>query len=159
MENLTLEIWMPAPDFTIPDSTGKQISLYHIKDKNIVLYFYPKDNTPGCTAEALSFQQHLNDFAALDTVVVGISMDNEASHSKFSAKHNLQFTLLSDQSGDVCRLYGVYKEKNMYGKKKWGIERSTFIIDKAKIIRKIYRKVKVAGHAEEVLKFLQENQL
>ena len=147
-----------APDFTLPASNGERVSLSDFRGKkNVVLYFYPKDNTPGCTAEACDFRDRTGDFSELDTVILGVSLDDLKSHEKFIRKHQLPFLLLSDVEAEVSKKYGVYKEKNMFGKKKWGIERSTFIIDKEGRLAKIYRKVKVDGHVKEALEFVQEH--
>jgi len=147
-----------APDFTLPASNGEQVSLSDFRGKkNVILYFYPKDNTPGCTAEACDFRDRAGDFSELDTVILGVSLDDLQSHEKFIRKYNLPFLLLSDTEAEVSKKYGVYKEKNMFGKKKWGIERSTFIIDKEGRLAKIYRKVKVDGHVEDALAFVKEH--
>lgn len=146
-----------APDFTLPASNGEQVTLSSYRGKsNVVLYFYPKDNTPGCTAESCDFRDHSDSFAKLDTVILGLSLDDLESHEKFIKKYNLPFLLLSDIDAKVSEAYGVYKEKNIFGNKKWGIERSTFIIDKEGRLAKIYRRVKVKGHVEETLEFVQQ---
>lgn len=146
-----------APEFILPGSDERNHSLKDYLGKNVVLYFYPKDNTPGCTTEALDFKAHMDDFKNLDTVVLGISKDNIKSHCKFIDKHQLNFILLADEEKQVCSLYDVLKEKNMYGKKTIGIERSTFIINKEGYIVNEYRKVKVAGHVEDVLHYIKDN--
>ncbi len=147
-----------APDFTLPASNGETISLSDYRgEKNVVLYFYPKDNTPGCTAESCDFRDHEQDFADLDTVILGVSLDDLASHEKFIQKYNLPFLLLSDTEAKVSNQYGVYKEKNVFGKKKWGIERSTFIINKEGRIANAWRKVKVDGHVKEALEWIREH--
>ena len=146
-----LKVGDKAPPFTLPDQTGEKVSLKDFKGKKLVLYFYPKDNTPGCTIEACSFQDNLGRIAGKKAAVVGISTDSSSSHKKFRTKYNLQFTLLSDESKEVVKLYGVWKEKNMYGLKFKGIERSTFIIDEQSVITHIFRKVKVRGHMDEIL--------
>jgi len=146
----------PAPDLSLPASNGQNISLKDYKNKKrVVLYFYPKDDTPGCTKEACDFRDTIGEFAAQDAVILGVSLDDEASHKKFIQKYNLPFTLLSDADNRVCRAYGVYKQKSMYGKTYWGIERTTFVIDKNGCIAKIYPKVKVDNHIHEVLDFLK----
>lgn len=146
----------PAPDFSLPASDGRKISLKDFKGKKrVVLYFYPKDDTPGCTKEACGFRDSIQEFDAQDAVILGVSLDDEASHIKFIQKYNLPFTLLSDNDIEVSKAYGVYKEKNMYGKTYWGIERTTFIIDKAGRIERIYPKVKVENHIDEVLESLK----
>lgn len=139
-----------APVFSLPDERG---TLHHLADYRgtiVVLYFYPKDNTPGCTLQAQQFAAFHAAIAAAGGTVIGISRDSQASHDKFKAKLSLPFTLLSDEDGAVCHLYDVIKEKNMYGKKTLGIERSTFLIDKEGIVRQIHRKVKADGHAGEM---------
>ncbi|AHX04753.1 putative peroxiredoxin bcp [Ehrlichia japonica] len=125
-------------------------------NKNIVLYFYPKDDTPGCTREAKDFQEAMNDFADLSTVIIGVSKDNEKSHENFKKKHSLLFELISDENSELSEQYGVWVEKNMFGKSYMGIDRSTFLIDKHGKIRKIWRNVKVAGHVENVLEIIRE---
>src|SRR5262249_19802373 len=140
-----------APDFNLPADNGGSVSLSGFQGKNVVLYFYPKDDTPGCTIEAKDFGAMEKDFKALDTVILGMSKDSVQSHEKFKRKFCLPFALVSDASGTVCEQYGVWTEKSMYGKAYMGIERATFLIDKTGVIRKIWRKVKVDGHAKEVL--------
>lgn len=144
-----------APSFTLPDSTGKKISLKDFLGKKVVLYFYPKDMTSGCTKEACDFRDSHPDFKKLKAVVLGVSPDSIDSHKKFSEKYELPFTLLSDESKNVLEKYGVWKEKSMYGRKYMGVERTTIIIDENGKIRKIFPKVKVNGHVEEVLKELE----
>jgi peroxiredoxin Q/BCP len=139
-----------APDFDMPGDDG-QISLSALKGKTVVLYFYPKDDTSGCTSEAKAFTEAAADFAAADAVVVGVSKDTIASHAKFRAKHGLTVRLGSDAQSDVIERYGVWVEKNMYGRKYMGIERATFLIDGAGVVRRVWRKVKVPGHVAEVL--------
>jgi peroxiredoxin Q/BCP len=146
-----------APDFTLDSDDGKRISLSDFQGRNIVLYFYPKDNTPGCTQEAIEFQNLSRKFGNMNTVILGISKDSIESHKKFKDKNNLHFTLLSDPKAEVQKLYGVWKEKNLYGKKYMGTERSTFLINEKGILEKIYRKVKVKGHAEVCLLELKAN--
>jgi thioredoxin-dependent peroxiredoxin len=146
-----------APDFTLPASNGEEVSLSDFRGKNVVLYFYPKDNTPGCTAESCDFRDREEEFKNLDTVIIGVSLDDLKSHEKFIQKYNLPFLLLSDTEAEVSKKYGVYKEKNMFGKKKWGIERSTFLIDKEGKLAKIYRKVKVDGHVDDALQYVKEH--
>ncbi|MGB9679928.1 MAG: thioredoxin-dependent thiol peroxidase [Thermoanaerobacteraceae bacterium] len=151
-----IEVGDKAPNFVLNNHEGKKVSLSDFIGKKVVLYFYPKDNTPGCTKEACSFRDNIKPIEEKNAVVLGISTDDEVSHKKFIDKLNLPFILLSDKDAKVSLDYGVYKEKNIYGKKKMGIERSTFIIDTKGIIRKIYRKVKVDGHVEQVLEALNE---
>lgn len=139
-----------APSFTMPTDGGGRISLKDFSGKVLVLYFYPKDDTSGCTSEAIAFSQHARAFAKAGAAVVGVSKDTPASHDKFKKKHKLTVTLASDDNG-VAERYGVFVEKSMYGRKYMGIERSTFLIDGKGVIRRIWRKVKVSGHAEDVL--------
>ncbi|WNC15897.1 thioredoxin-dependent thiol peroxidase [Brevibacillus brevis] len=145
-----------APDFTLQASNDQTISLSSYRGKNVVLYFYPKDMTPGCTTEACDFRDYHPRFAELDTVVFGISPDEVKSHDKFAAKHELPFPLLADPDHQVAEAYGVWVLKKMYGREYMGIERSTFVIDKQGNIAKEWRKVKVKGHVQEVLVFIQE---
>jgi peroxiredoxin Q/BCP len=144
-----LTIGTAAPDVTLPRDGGDMITLADIQGP-VVLYFYPKDDTPGCTKEAIGFTEHLEGFAASGATILGISKDTVAKHEKFIAKHDLKIALLSDADGDVCERFGVWVEKNMYGKQYMGIERATFLISGGKIAR-IWRKVKVPGHVDEVL--------
>ncbi len=141
----------PAPDFTLPQDGGCDITLSDLRPAPVVLYFYPKDDTPGCTKEAIAFTQQLAAFTAAGAKVFGISKDPVAKHAKFRTKHDLAVPLLSDENGDVCERYGVWVEKNMYGRKYMGIERATFLIAADGTLARVWRKVKVPGHAEEVL--------
>ncbi len=144
-----------APLFKLPDSSGKLISLSDFKGKkNVVLYFYPKDMTSGCTQEACDFSEHLPAFSKQDTVVIGVSFDDEKRHQKFIEKQGLKHILLSDVEKKVADAYGVYQEKSLYGRKFMGIVRSTFVIDKQGKIKKIFPKVKVADHWKDVLEAL-----
>ena len=143
-----------APSFTLPSSDGSEVSLSDFKGKNVVLYFYPKDDTPGCTTEACSFRDDLSAFKRKGAVVLGISVDGIESHQKFAEKYSLSFPLLSDEGKKVVKAYGVWKEKNLYGRKYMGTERTTFIIDKRGIITHIFPKVHVDGHSKEVLDIL-----
>lgn len=145
------QIGSTAPDFTLPRDGGGEITLSGLRPKTVVLYFYPKDDTPGCTKEAIAFSGLAAEFEAAGVVVVGVSKDSAAKHDKFIAKHGLGVILASDEASDVCERYGVWVEKSMYGKTYHGIERSTFLIDGAGMIRATWPKVKVPGHAEEVL--------
>ncbi|NYS23458.1 peroxiredoxin [Rhodobacteraceae bacterium 2376] len=140
-----------APDFTLPRDGGGELTLSALRPSKVVLYFYPKDDTSGCTKEALGFTGAAVDFAAADTVVVGVSRDSVAKHDKFIAKHDLKVALVSDTEGAVCESYGTWVEKSMYGKKYMGIERATFLIDAEGKIARVWRKVKVPGHVDEVL--------
>ncbi len=140
-----------APDFTLPRDGGGTLSLSALRPKNVVLYFYPKDDTPGCTTEAINFTEHGAAFEAANTLVIGISKDTAAKHDKFIAKHALGVVLVSDADSDICEQYGTWVEKSMYGKTYLGIERATFLIDGTGQIAQVWRKVKVPGHVEEVL--------
>jgi thioredoxin-dependent peroxiredoxin len=140
-----------APDFTLPADGGGTVSLKALRGEPVVLYFYPKDDTSGCTAEACAFRDAIPDFSKVKAEIVGVSRDSVASHDKFKKKFKLPFPLASDEDGKVCQAYGVWMEKSMYGKKYMGIERSTFLIDAKGVIRQAWRKVKVPGHAEAVL--------
>ncbi|MEQ8199445.1 MAG: thioredoxin-dependent thiol peroxidase [Clostridiaceae bacterium] len=153
-----INIGAPAPDFTLNGSDGKTHRLSDYKGKKIVLYFYPKDNTPGCSSEACDFRDNFSVISELNAIVLGISKDSLSSHDKFITKFGLPFILLSDEDKKVCELYDVLKEKNMYGKKSIGIERSTFIIDENGILQKEFRKVKVKEHIKEVIAVLRNNQ-
>jgi peroxiredoxin Q/BCP len=144
-----------APDFTLDTDGNSSLTLSELRGKNVVLYFYPKDDTPGCTIEAKDFSDNLKLFELEETVIIGISKDTIESHDKFKAKYCLPFTLASDANSTVCEAYGTWVEKNMYGKKYMGIQRDTFLIDKTGKIRKIWRKVKVEGHASEVLQYVR----
>ena len=146
----------PAPNISLPDENGKNIDLKNFRPNSIVLFFYPRDNTTGCTREAKDFTEHLNQFDSTNVSVIGISKDSVESHKKFINKQNLAISLLSDENGKVCEDFGVWKEKSMYGKTYMGIERSTFIIDGEGLIVKEWRKVKVAGHVNEVLKEIKK---
>ncbi|MDQ6735287.1 MAG: thioredoxin-dependent thiol peroxidase [Nitrospirota bacterium] len=145
-----------APDFSMPNQAEKSVSLKSLKGKQVVLYFYPKDDTPGCTKESCDLRDSYTKIAKTGAVILGVSLDGAESHRKFIEKYSLPFSLLSDEEATVSKTYGVYKLKNMYGKKYWGIERSTFVIDQAGLIKAIFRKVKVDGHAEEILATLKD---
>ncbi len=149
---MSLEVGDKAPDFSLPTDGGGKVSLKELRGKTVVLYFYPRDDTPGCTAEACAFRESLPDFSKVKAEVVGISRDSVASHDKFKKKFKLAFPLASDEDGKVTEAYGVWVEKSMYGKKYMGIERATFLIDAKGVIREVWHKVKVDGHADEVLK-------
>ncbi len=148
-------IGKPAPDFTLPSTTGDNISLRQFKGKKtVILYFYPKDETPGCTREACDFRDHAAALETTGTVVLGVSTDSLESHQHFKDKHKLPFPLLSDVDATVSKLYGVYKQRNLYGKKYMGIERTTFVIDRTGRIAQIYPKVKVEGHIQQLMEFV-----
>lgn len=150
-----LEVGDKAPNFSLPDQDGSTVTLKSFKGKQVVLYFYPKDDTSGCTKEACDFRDSLAPIKKAEAVVLGVSKDGKASHQKFIAKYGLPFALLSDEEVAVCTAYGVYKEKSMYGRKYMGIERSTFVIDATGRIKALFRKVKVPGHVDEVLAALK----
>ena len=152
---MSVEIGERAPDFKLLTDGNGSVTLSALKGKKVVLYFYPKDDTSGCTAEACGFRDSFPDYGGAGSVVVGISKDSVASHDKFKKKHELPFILASDAGSDVCEKYGVWVEKSMYGRKYMGMERSTFLIGKDGKIKKIFRKVKPEGHAEEVYEALQ----
>ncbi|QTM98391.1 thioredoxin-dependent thiol peroxidase [Sediminibacillus dalangtanensis] len=154
---MTTEIGKLAPDFALKANTGETVKLSDFQGKNVVLYFYPKDNTPGCTTEACDFRDNHQRFADLDAVILGVSPDSEASHQKFQEKYDLPFQLLVDEDHKVAESYGVWKLKKNFGKEYMGIERSTFIIDKQGTLQKEFRKVKVQGHVEEALEYIKEN--
>ena len=140
-----------APAFDLPAGGGGRVKLAALKGKPVVLYFYPKDDTSGCTKEAIDFTAKQKEFARLGATVIGVSKDSVASHDKFATKHKLGVALGADEDGKTCEAYGVWVEKSMYGRKYMGIERATFLIDGAGKIARVWRKVKVPGHAEEVL--------
>ena len=144
-----------APDFTLPTDGNGSITLSDLAGKKVVLYFYPKDDTSGCTAEACGFRDSVPDYGKTGAVVIGISKDSVASHDKFKNKHQLPFVLASDSSGKVCEQYGAWVEKSMYGRKYMGIDRSTFLIDATGTVRGVWRKVRVPGHVAQVLKAAQ----
>lgn len=144
-----------APEFTLPDSNGALVRLKDFRGKNVVLYFYPKDLTPGCTKEACSFNEALAALRKRGAVVLGVSADSVESHRKFADKYGLQFPLLSDSAKDVIKAYGAWQKKSMYGRSFMGIVRTTFVIDEKGTIKAIVPKVKVEGHAEEILKILE----
>ncbi len=150
-----LEAGTKAPDFTLADMDGKEHSLSEYRGQTVVLYFYPKDMTPGCTTQACSFRDYNKDFAQLNAVVIGVSADAGESHRKFSEKHGLNFLLLSDPEHRVLESYGAWREKNLYGKVSLGIVRSTYIIGPDGIIQKVYKKASAATNAEDVLKLLK----
>jgi len=140
-----------APQFTLNDADGNKVKLSNFKGKKVVLYFYPKDLTPGCTVEACAFRDDVGALNKIGAVVLGVSADSEKTHGKFRAKHNLNFPLLADVNHEVSEKYGAWQEKSMYGRKYWGIARITYIIDEKGKVAKAYQKVKPAGHSEEVI--------
>jgi peroxiredoxin Q/BCP len=145
-----LQVGNPAPDFSMPADGGKTVSLSDFKGRKLVIYFYPKDDTPGCTTESCGFRDQIKEFNKLNIGIVGISRDSVKSHDKFREKYDLNFPLGSDEDGKVCEAYGVWKEKSMMGKKYMGIERSTFLIDEQGKIAQVWRGVKVEGHIDAV---------
>ncbi len=153
-----LEVGTKAPDFTLLDKDGKTVSLADFAGKRVVLYFYPRDNTPGCTRQACAFAQNFEDFRRQDIVVIGISKDSVASHLKFAQKYDLPFILLSDPELQAIQAYGVWQEKKLYGKVSMGVVRSTYIIDPQGLIEKVMPKVKPDTNAAEILAYLAENQ-
>ena len=147
----SLELDKPAPGFDLPATGDQNISLDSLKGSNVVLYFYPRDATPGCTTESQNFRDAIEAFQSANTVILGVSQDTIASHEKFKLKQSMPFELLSDEEGSVCRAYDVIKMKQMYGKEFEGIVRSTFLIDAKGVLRQSWLKVKVPGHVDEVL--------
>ncbi|RDW17438.1 thioredoxin-dependent thiol peroxidase [Oceanobacillus chungangensis] len=154
---MTVEVGKLVKDFTLPNQDGESVSLSDYKGKNVVLYFYPKDMTPGCTTEACDFRDQHESFLGLDAVIIGISPDPADSHQKFIGKYDLPFLLLADENHKVAEEFDVWQLKNNFGREYYGVVRSTFIIDKEGKLQKEYRKVKVEGHVEEALAFIREN--
>lgn len=150
-----LEPGSKAPAFTLLDAEGKKVKLSDFKGSPVVLYFYPKDDTPGCTKEACAFRDRSAELKKLGAVVLGVSPDTPASHTKFRDKYSLNFTLLADESHEVAEKFGAWREKNMYGKKSMGIQRSTYLIDAQGKVARVWKKVSVDGHDAEVLEALQ----
>ena len=153
---MAVEVGKKVTPFSLPATGEQEIALGNFKGMNVVLYFYPKDSTPGCTREGQDFRDNLTKFKRQNTIILGVSRDSLNSHENFKAKQGFQFELLSDQDEKLCKLFDVIKMKNMYGKKVRGIERSTFLIDSNGKLRQEWRKVKVDGHAEEVLAAVKE---
>lgn len=151
-----VEEGQPAPDFTLPSEDGSKIKLSALNGQPVVLYFYPRDDTPGCTREACAFRDQQAAWKKLGAIVLGVSTDDVASHVKFRDKHQLNFPLLADTQHKVAEKYGAWREKNMYGKKSMGIQRSTFLIDSSGVVRKVWKKVSVDGHEAQVLAALKE---
>lgn len=152
-----IKVGEKAPAFKTVDQDGKTVSLKDFSGKSVILYFYPRDDTPGCTVEACSFRDHFADFKKKGAVVLGVSPDSAKSHTKFITKFQLPFTLLADEDHAICEAYGVWMEKSMYGKKYMGVQRSTFIIDPAGKMKAVFPKVKPEEHVAEVLKALTES--
>ncbi|WP_035668705.1 thioredoxin-dependent thiol peroxidase [Halalkalibacter akibai] len=152
---MMVEVGKEAPQFSLPANNGQTVSLDSYKGKNVILYFYPKDMTPGCTTQACDFRDKTEDFSELNTVILGVSPDPVARHEKFIEKYNLPFLLLADEDHQVAEAYGVWTLKKNFGKEYMGIERSTFIIDKDGVLVKEWRKVKVKDHVEEALSYVR----
>jgi len=152
---MSVSVGDKAPDFTMPTDGNGTLTLSALRGKPVILYFYPKDDTSGCTAEACGFRDAIPDYGKTGAAVIGVSRDSVASHDKFKKKYQLPFTLASDSTGEVTERYGVWVEKSMYGRKYMGIDRSTFLIDKEGVVRGIWHKVKVGGHVADVLKAVQ----
>jgi len=148
---MSVEAGKKAPDFTAPTDGGKKLKLSDLRGEPVVLYFYPKDDTPGCTTEACGFRDALPDFSKVKAQVIGVSRDSVARHDKFKQKYDLPFPLVSDEDGKICEKYGTWVEKSLYGRKYMGIDRATFLIDKTGTVARVWRKVKVSGHVAEVL--------
>ncbi len=153
---MLLEVGTKAPDFTLPDKDGQNVSLSDFAGKKVVLYFYPKDNTPGCTRQACAFAGAYEAFRTLDAVVIGVSKDSAASHRKFAEKYNLPFLLLSDPELTVLQAYGVWQEKKLYGKVSMGVVRTTYLIDENGVIEKVMPKVKPDTNAVDILAYYQD---
>ena len=154
---MTLQINDTAPDFTAQTDGGGQVTLSDFRGKNVVLYFYPKDDTPGCTKEACAFRDEFADFKNLDAVILGVSKDSVAKHDKFKSKYDLPFPLVSDEDGSICEAYGTWVEKSMYGRKYMGIQRATFLIGKDGTIQALWPKVKVKNHSAEIREELEKS--
>ena len=151
-----VKIGEKVPEFSLPSTGNKTVELSELKGKNIIIYFYPKDATPGCTIEGQNFRDNIRKFSLLNTVVLGVSRDKISLHEKFKKNQKFPFDLLSDEDEKLCKIFNVMKEKNMYGRKFFGIERSTFLIDKKGILRNEWRKVKVKDHVSDVLQTLKK---
>lgn len=148
---MSVEVGKKAPDFTARTDGGGKIKLSEFNGRKVILYFYPKDDTSGCTSEACAFRDAKPNFSRAKAAVIGVSRDSAASHDKFKKKYDLNFPLVSDEDGKICEKYGTWVEKSMYGRKYMGIERATFLIDEKGVIRSAWHKVKVPGHADDVL--------
>lgn len=152
---MSVEVGSPAPDFTLPADGGASVALSAFRGRPVILYFYPKDDTSGCTKEACGFRDLYPDFSSAQAVVIGVSKDGVKSHDKFKEKYQLPFSLVADEDTTLAQAYGVWVEKSMYGRKYMGMDRATFLIDQEGVVRQIWRKVKVTGHVEAVLKALK----
>lgn len=152
---MTVQVGDKAPAIALPSDTGDSVTLASLKGKTVIVYFYPKDDTSGCTTEACEFRDRFPRFSKEDAVVLGVSPDSVASHAKFKKKYELPFTLLADTEKTVCQAYGVWKEKSMYGRKYMGVERTTFVINGKGVITHIFEKVKPTGHADEVMQAIR----
>jgi peroxiredoxin Q/BCP len=152
---MAVAVGKKAPDFTAPTDGGKSLKLSELRGKPVVLYFYPKDDTPGCTTEACGFRDAAPEFKKLKAQVIGVSRDSVARHDKFKTKYGLTFPLVSDEDGKICEKYGTWIEKSLYGRKYMGVDRATFLIDKDGVVRNVWNKVKVAGHVDEVREALK----
>ncbi|MGE3822240.1 MAG: thioredoxin-dependent thiol peroxidase [Isosphaeraceae bacterium] len=150
-----VEVGQPAPEWTLPDQNGREVSLSRFRGQPVVLYFYPKDDTPGCTVEACAFRDARKDYENVGATVIGVSPDTVESHEKFARKYDLPLILLADTDKVVCQRYGVWREKTMFGKKGMGVVRSTFLIDREGIVRRIFTNVKARGHSDAVLAALK----
>jgi peroxiredoxin Q/BCP len=146
-----IEVGQNAPDFSLVDQAGQLVTLFGLRGSAVVLYFYPRDDTPGCTREACAFRDAFAEYRKRRAVILGVSPDDPASHAKFAGKFDLPFTLLADPGHTLCETYGVWKEKNMYGRKSMGVERTTFVIDAQGVVRNIFLRVKVDGHSDAVI--------
>ena len=153
---MNVDVGTTAPNFKLPIDGGGELELSSLRGKKVILYFYPKDSTPGCTLEAKDFRDSIKKFEKAGATIVGVSKDSIKRHDNFKAKHNLPFALVADTEGEACQAFGVWVEKMNYGRKYMGIERSTFLIDEKGIISKVWRKVRVKGHAQTVLEAAQE---
>ncbi|MBL94319.1 MAG: putative peroxiredoxin bcp [Alphaproteobacteria bacterium MarineAlpha3_Bin5] len=151
---MSISVGAKAPDFILPTDSNKKLSLSDLKGRKVVLYFYPKDLTPGCTVEAQDFRDHADKFKKAGAVIIGVSKDSIERHEKFKLKHHLNFVLLSDKDGTLCEDYGVWQKKKLYGREFMGIVRTTFVIDGGGVVRNVWEKVKVKGHVVEVLESL-----
>jgi peroxiredoxin Q/BCP len=151
---LMVEVGQKAPDFTLSDQAGQPVTLSTLQGSPVILYFYPKDDTPGCTKEACAFRDAFAEYRKRGAVIIGVSPDDPASHAKFARKFELPFTLVADPEHTLCEAYGVWKEKNMYGRKSMGVERTTFVINGNGVVCQVFPRVKVDGHSEAVMKAL-----